>query len=624
MKNKTRSMLVGLFFFSMLLLFNNPSTVIAQSGLRAVLSQPDLDQFPSMTTYVDVYDSTNNFVSDLDADQFTLEEDGQSRTINEVSRIEPGLHTIVALNLGPTLSNRLTTETTRFEDLVFLLTSWLNGSQSQAANLYSFTSNERAELQRSADPQEFVQILQTYQPNLFNFEPDLSALSYAIDVAAQQPQMEHNGKQVIFYITPLPLDSDLDQLPILSARAADIGIPVYVWLIANETSTNSPAAEALRDLVNATGGQFLLYDEKIEAPSPETYLHPLRYTYRLRYTSAINQSGFHRIKVLVERGVQMAETQDVSFQIELLPPEVTIIALPPQIQRVWVDAEEGGKVMKPDFITLQISVTFPDGYPRQLEYSRLLVDGEEIIRIDQQPFEWLGWPLDGYRMTATHAVLIEVEDILGFRSTSSLREVQILAEPRYTGFWGGLINFMLSGGWIVLIFVSIFGALAVYASYRRRNPRPALAGMEPTINFSEDPLTQQVIIPVESTAAGSPGRNTSRQLVPYLFPLDEQGKDTPNNDGINVDQPELIIGSDPQQADLVIDHPSISPVHARLRRAPQGTIVLADMDSETGTRVNYAPVSRKGTVLRNNDLIHIGEAAYSFQLVAQQVKKEEL
>jgi hypothetical protein len=433
--------------------------------------------------------------------------------------------------------------------------------------------------------------------------------------------MDHNGKQIILYITPLPLDSDLDQLPILSARAADTGIPVYVWLIANETSTNSPAAEALRDLADATGGQFLLYDEKIEAPTPETYLSPLRYTYRLRYTSAINQSGFHRIKVQVERGVQMAETQDVSFQIELLPPEVTIIALPPQIQRVWVDAEEGGKVMKPDFITLQISVTFPDGYPRQLEYSRLLVDGEEIIRIDQQPFEWLGWPLDGYRMTAMHTVLIEVEDILGFRSTSSLREVQILAEPRYTGFWGGLINFMLSGGWIALIFVFIFSALAVYASYRRRNPRPALAGMEPTINFSEDPLTQQVIIPMESAAAPSNGKNISRQLVPYLFPLDEQGKNTPGNDGANVDQPELIIGSDPQRADLVIDHPSVSPVHARLRRTPQGTIILADMDSETGTRVNYAPVSRKGTVLRNNDLIHIGEAAYSFKLISQQITK---
>ncbi len=110
----------------------------------------------------------------------------------------------------------------------------------------------------------------------------------------------------------------------------------------------------------------------------------------MRYTSAIQQSGFHRIKVLVNRGVQQAESEDVAFQIQLLAPEVTIIALPPQIQLVWVENEEGDTVLKPDFITLQISVTFPDGYPRQLKYSRLIVDGQEVIKIDQQPFEWLG------------------------------------------------------------------------------------------------------------------------------------------------------------------------------------------------------------------------------------------
>jgi len=620
MKNKTRNLLIGLFLISGLLLSLIPSHVSAQGGLRAVLSQPDLNQFPSMTTYVDVYDSQNNFVSDLDAEQFTLEEDGQLRTVNEVTRIEPGLHTILALNLGPTLSNKVNTETTRYEDTTSILTSWLTGLQSQAANLYSFTSNERAMLQRSVDPQELLQTLQTYQPNLFNFEPDLTSLSYAIDIAAQQPQLERNAKQVIFYITPLPLDNDLDQLPILAARAADTGIPVYVWLIANETSSNSPAADALRDLAKTTGGQFLLVDEKIETPSPESYLSPLRYTYRLRYTSAINQSGFHHIKVQVERGVQMAETQDVSFQIELLPPEVTIIALPPQIQKVWVDAEEGGKVLKPDFITLQISVTFPDGYPRQLKYSRLLVDGDEIISLDQQPFEWLGWPLGGYRMTATHGVVIEVEDILGFRSTSDLREVQIIVEQRYTGFWGGFINFMLSGGWIIFIFLFMIGGLAAYASYRRRNPRPAPAGMEPAINFSEDPLTQQVIIPTESTTIFTNSPVTSIQLVPYLFPLEDQQEKSQNNAGINVDQFEIKIGSDPAQADMVIDHPSVSPLHARLHRSTQGTIILADMDSEAGTRVNYAPISKKGTVLRQNDLIHIGEVAYRFELITQRTK----
>jgi hypothetical protein len=97
-------------------------------------------------------------------------------------------------------------------------------------------------------------------------------LAYAIDVAAQETQLANHAKQAIFYITPLPVDRDLDQIPILAARAADTGIPVYVWLVANETSTNSQAADALRDLAETTGGQFFFYSEKVETPSPETYL----------------------------------------------------------------------------------------------------------------------------------------------------------------------------------------------------------------------------------------------------------------------------------------------------------------------------------------------------------------
>ncbi|RJQ39298.1 MAG: FHA domain-containing protein [Anaerolineaceae bacterium] len=594
----------------------------AQGGLRAVLSQPDLSQFPSITTYVDVYDSQNHFVGNLNADQFTLQENGQERTINEATRIEPGLHTILALNLAPTLSNKITTDTTRYEDIIFILSSWLGNLQSQASNLYSFTSNERAFIQRSGDPQELLQTLQTYQPNLYNFEADQTSLSYAIDVAAQEPQLANNAKQVIFYITPLPLDSELDQIPILAARAADIGIPVYVWLIANETSSNSQAADALRNLAKTTGGQFFLYNEKVEAPDPETYLSALRYTYRLRYTSAINQSGFHHIKVLVERGIQQAETEDVSFQIELLAPVVTIIALPPQIQRVWVDTEEGDRVLKPDFLTLQISVTFPDGYPRQLKYSRLIVDGQEVIKLEQQPFEWLGWPLDGFRVTGTHGILVEVEDILGFRSLSSSREVEISVDQRYTGFWGGFINFVNSGGWILFTMLLAFGGLVAYISLRRRNPRPAAAGVEPAVTFSEDPLTQQVMIPSEPSRTAPESFNEPMQLMPQLVPLSGDVLMEPQKKSaihlINID---ITVGSDPKQANLVLDHPSVSALHARIRRSTQGTLILADLGSETGTWINYAPVSKKGTVLQNNDLIHFGEAAYRFELIPVRLKK---
>jgi len=624
MKTRRTLRFLSLLLFTALLLAITALPASAQGGLQAVLSQPDLSQFPSVTTYVDVYDAQGSFVSDLTPDQFALQENGQARTINEVTRVEPGLHTILALNLGPTLRNTFTDGITRYDDIISILTAWFNGLQSQAANLYSLTNNERALIQRSASPQELLQQLQAYAPNLYNFEADQTSLAYAIDVASQETALANHAKQAIFYITPLPIDRDLDQIPILAARAADIGIPVYVWLIANETSSNAPAAEALRDLAETTGGKFFFYSEKTATPDPETYFSALRYTYRLRYTSAINQSGFHRIQVTVERGVQQAETEDVVFQIQLLPPQVTIIALPPQIQLVWVEDENGDKVLKPDFITLQISVTFPDGYPRQLEYSRLVVDGKEVIQIDQQPFEWLGWPLSGFRSTALHNIQVEVQDILGFQGNSSPRQVEIIVDPRYTGFWGGFTNFVISGGWVLFAVLLAFGGLVAYVNIRRRNPRLAPAGAQPALTFDEDPLTQQVFTPTDASRAAIETLSEPLQLVPQLVALPESTKDPSSKPpAFPLVAVHTTIGSDPAQVTLLIEHPTVSPLHARIHRSPHGTLILADLGSERGTWVNYAPVSKKGTVLQNNDLIHFGEAAYRYELVPVRVKKKK-
>ena len=624
MKKPNRVRFFSLILLAAFLTALIPSPAFAQSGLRAVLTQPDLSQFPSMTTYVDVYDAQDNFVGNLTTDQFTLEEDGEERTINEATRIEPGLHTILALNLAPSLNNKVGEDTTRYEDIINILTSWLDPLQRNASNLYSFASNEKALLQRSSSTQELQQTLQSYQPNLYNYEADLESLNYALNIAAQETQSTNHAKQAILYITPLPNDNDLDEIPILAVQAADMGVPVYIWLVAKEASSNSQAAETLRDLAESTGGQFFLYDEEAEAPDPEDYLSALRYTYRLRYTSDINQSGFHYIQVRVDRGVQQAETDSVSFQIELLAPEVTIIALPPQIQLVWIEEEEGKKVLKPDFITLQISVTFPDGYPRQLKYSRLVVDGEEVINLDQQPFEWLGWPLGGFRITALHTVQVEVEDILGFTAQSSTREVEIIVAQRYTGIWGSLTNFVNSGGWILFAVLAAFGGLIAYLNIRRRNPRLVPAGGEPAITFDEDPLTQQVFIPTESSRLSSSSTTENLQLIPQLVPIEdkENGK-SQNKKAISLLDIDTTIGSDKSQVNMVLEHSSVSPLHARIHQSPQGILIISDLGSESGTWVNYAPVSQKGTVLRNNDLIHFGEAAYRYQLVPMRIKKKK-
>jgi hypothetical protein len=148
------------------------------------------------------------------------------------------------------------------------------------------------------------------------------------------------------------------------------------------------------------------------------------------------------------------------------------------------------------------------------------------------------------------------------------------------------------------------------------------AGAEPAVSFSEDPLTQQVYIPAESSLSSSETAARPIPLIPQLIPLlADEAKANPKKPVIRLVDIDTTIGSDAAQVTLVLDHPTISPRHARIHRTPQGTLILADLGSERGTWVNYAPVSSKGTVLQNNDLIHFGEAAYRFELIPVRGKK---
>ena len=141
-------------------------------------------------------------------------------------------------------------------------------------------SNEGTLVEKSQEKTTFTNTLQNYKPNLFNFEPNLTSLSSALDVAAK-PSLVEQSKQAILYITPLPLDQDLSKIAALQARAQEIGVPVNVWLVAPDTAANAPALQYLNQLATATGGKFLFYTEGLTAPDPEEYVGRMRNIYRL-------------------------------------------------------------------------------------------------------------------------------------------------------------------------------------------------------------------------------------------------------------------------------------------------------------------------------------------------------
>jgi len=135
-----------------------------------------------------------------------------------------------------------------------------------------------------------------------------------------------------------------------------------------------------------------------------------------------------------------------------------------------------------------------------------------------------------------------------------------------------------------------------------------------------DPLLQSVpglsndITEVPEDPYRRPVYATSEELKPK--PHFKQIGDSPFKvkSDLSITNAIKIIGSDQDSTAIHIDHPSISPRHAQVRITPSGSVGLADMRSSTGTWVNYAPISTKGIILKNGDLVKFGAFTFRYYL----------
>jgi len=601
-----------------LLSFSLP--VLAQGGFSIIVHPPEINEFPKLTLYVDAYDAQGKFIPGLDLNSFIVLEDGIEMPVNETHILEPGLHTIITFNLGATLSNRENAALpTRFETVVFDLASWLNGLRSDAVNQYSLTSNDGILVEKLQEKDAFTFQLQNYKPNLFNFEPNLTSLSLALDIA-NKPNLIANSKQSILYVTPLPLDEDLPAISSLEARAVDSRVPVNVWLMAPETASNSPAASALNKLAASTGGKFLFYTEETAAPEAEDYLGVLRSVYRLRYTSSISQSGAHTVRVRAVYSNQESESPEIPFSIDLNLPSAVLIDLPDEINRQYSDTETG-RELQPDFVTLHAEFVFPDGYSRQLKAARLYVDGKLVAENTNEPFNFFALPLEDYTFSGEHLISVEVEDILGFRNISPPRSVMVIVESLYPGWLSAFLKFFNGGGWILFAVFGLGGAIFAGVRLRRRIQTRALLPPDgPDAEPSVDPLIQTIpgldISGSENSAGATQAPAYSGPEEPAPIPYLKQVGNKPafNKSKIEISEEGQVIGSDPDQAAIILAHPSVSARHARVQKNPSGNVTIADLRSDSGTWINYTPISTAGTVLKKGDLIKIGDYSFRYYL----------
>ncbi len=586
------------------------------SGVRLALRQADSSQFPTITLNFEAYDDQGRFNTALEAAAVSALEDGQSIQADQLSLQQPGLQLTLALNTGPTLAytyNNLS----RFDQVRKVIYDWAKTQPpDNGVDDYSLVASGGSLGTHMADPQQFAQALISYAPDLMKNQPTLASLIQSLDLATdplRRPQM----KRTVLYVTPLLPDSALQALPNLASRANQLGIRVFVWLVETSPAGDTGITQALRGLAATTGGQFFSFSGSEPFPDVESYFQPLRYYYRLSYTSNITKSGEHTTAVRLNQGSPAPTSAAQPLNLTILPPNPMFLSPPAKVQRSWVDpgliggdranAEAPKPVLSPERVRLDIMVEFPDGFPRRLKAARLYVDNKLASEITSPPFSSFDWPLTDYTTSAHHSVRVEVEDQLGLVHSSIATPVDVVVDAPPPP--AGLTIFgiqaarlllpaagVLAAIAIIILGVWLFRLLRARRKARQRRPSPA----RPRLKMPAPLPAVRRILP----QGNAPAR---------LMRLAESGHVQPGS-AVPLGLAEITIGRDAKRAAYVLESPSVSGLHARLCQSPEGQFTLYDAGSVSGTWVNYHAVGEDGVLLQHGDVVQIGRETFRFEL----------
>lgn len=595
-------------------------TASAQTGGSAGLSPPDISQFPAVTFYLEAYDSAGNFLTDLQAADLQILENDVPRPAADIQQSHTGLQITVAFNTAPLMANRSGADTA-FQKIETSLQAWAKGQPSETLDDFTLVANDGVQTIRQTDPQRWVKDLTGYQPDLLHSTPSLSSLSQALDMGTD-PNPDANMKRVLLYITSLPADNTLSAIPNIAERAAKMGMHTFVWLVAPPASEKAKGTEALRELARRTGGQLFIFTGAEALPDPESYLKPLRSLYKIRYTSAVSESGSQRLSVKIDPTGAKIQSPEQTFTLNVQPPNPMFLDPPGKIQRAYPDQKgnNSSATLQPESVPLKILVEFPDGHTRTLRRSQLYVDGMLTAERTSEPFDQFNWNLSEYKTSQRHVLQVKVQDTLGLSQGSNETPVEVQVDaPKQSWIKEQISPKRLAiGGSIFLAAIAL--GLVLWISGRKK--WFSAAERRRRAHLRLDPVTQPVDIKQEparrAARAGSespswPRPNTAKKAPAWLVRVNENNEPIPNNT-LSIVRNETTIGSNSQQANCVIQEASIDGVHAYLKTGGDGTYLLSDAGSVAGTWINFSPVSSTGVRLEHGDLVHFGLAAYRFEL----------
>lgn len=603
------------------------SLLTGKSAIR--VSSVATTNFPQITFEMEAYDAAGQFITTLFPSAVEIAEGDNLLLANEVALKEPGLETIVAVNPGILFLNTYLGYT-NWDRIQYTLVNWAESIPPGGKDIYHLIGGELVQELSYTSPRSFASLIDEYQPNFLAESPSLYALSTALELAAG-PKEDPHTNAAILWITPSLNNTLLELLPPIIDQAERQGTPVHVWLVGTAYAAETQSAVLMKELAERSNGSFFLYTGLEFLPEIEESLQPLRYYYQVGYASQVTDPGQHTFDTTVYYESLELKATTQRFEVQLKPPNPIFLSLPSIIEQKW---EMPGNAiepkLQPEYAHLSLLIEFPDGIQRTITASRLFIDGELVQENLTAPFDRFEWYIGETAETTTHTIYAEITDGLGYTS-------QTLEMPITLEVGDRPLTFFANTRLVAAVAISIAALILVAAITLTGQRRNLLVEQRQAARASLDPLTQPVIIQQESppltavetahkpeaTIAPGPISQYLEQVSPARL-IFLSGR-TPNEAEkvIVLDSDEITIGRSAQQADVVVDQPTVGRLHARILRDEQGNLTLFDCDSETGTWIRYAPVGKHGAQLHDGDLIQFGQEVFRFEQAKFAMRQHE-
>ncbi|MFH2038486.1 MAG: FHA domain-containing protein [Chloroflexota bacterium] len=556
--------------------------------------------FPVFKVSVDVFDASGNLISGLTQSDFTILEDGLERAPDSVERIDPGLEFVAAINPGFSFSILDDQARSRYEKVAAELKTWVGKLPGTGNNAYSLVTSGGSSAFHVSDPKSWLISLEAYQLDSKNLVPSFDILSKAIDLASTS-LLQPGARRAILFITQMAGMDDLSTLQSMALRAIQLDVHVFVWVVAPADSPLTPGYQALIDLAKQTGGELFLYSGSEALPNLADYLAPLRTSYQLTYTTGLTSSGSHSLAVQVTTPDGQIDLTPIEFEMDIQPPNPILVSPPSQILRQY---PAGGnyaiKNLTPVVQNLEIIIEFPDGKPRPLVSSSLVVDDQTVVKNISEPFDEFTWDLRGYTSSGRHEIQVMVVDMLGLQKTSISIPITVeIAE--IPGNWSIFLERYWQWLVLVAILLASLGLVVLLINIKRKLQAGRKAGRiklkSPSIRTDEKPTNL---------------KKWSRQSSAFLEPIPPFSQ-VPSGGILQLPATEIRFGSDATISAYVLEDASVEPLHAIIRKSEEA-FTIQDQGSIAGTWVNYEMLGEEQSRLKHGDIIHIGQLAFRFLL----------